>query len=220
MNVKAYLGAAASAAVLLVASHAAAADATAYKPEGKGTLVIDLRITDVVPSANDTIFTAAGADSGLKVQVSDAIMPTLGFKYFVTDQISLEAILGMTQHDIFAVGSDGATKAHSTWVLPPVVTVQYHPFPKARISPYVGAGANLMVYFAGTDYNGLTVGLQDKFGYAFQAGADIALTGPWVINLDAKKVFTETTANIDSGALYSHVHLDPWVVSLGLGRKF
>ena len=76
-----------------------------------------------------------------------------------------------------------------------------------------------MVYFSGTDDNGYNFELRDEFGYAFQAGFDIPLQGKWSLNLGAKKVFTNTTANIDSGTLYSHVHLDPWVASADIGRR-
>lgn len=221
MKYAASLAAAVSVTALLAASQAFAADATAYKPEGKGTLLIDLRVSDVVPSANSPIFTAAGVDTGLKVRVGDSVMPTLGIDYFLTDQISVEAILGITDHAESAGAPGGAfAKVHDTWVLPPVVTVKYHPFPKAKISPYVGAGANLMVYFSGTDFNGYNVKLKDEFGYAFQAGFDIPLTGPWSLNADAKKVFTNTRATINGGALTSNVALDPWVVSIGVGRRF
>ena len=221
MKYTASLAAAVSLAALFTASQTLAADDSAYKPAGKGTLLIDLRISDVVPDANSAIFTAAGADTGLKVRVGDSIMPTLGIDYMLTDQISVEAILGVTEHSINA-GAPGAafTKVHSTWVLPPVVTVKYHPFPKAKISPYVGAGANLMLYFSGTDFNGYKLKLKDELGYAFQAGFDIPLTGPWSLNADAKKVFTTTRADINSGALTSNVKLNPWVVSLGVGRRF
>ena len=217
------LAAAASAATLAFAAPVLAAD-SGYTPEGKGSFLVDLRVTTVVPEANDPIYTAAGAPIGLNVKVGDSVMPTLGFTYFFTDNLSVEAIAGFTHHTAYvfdptAAGAPG-TKVHSTWVLPPVITLQYRPFPKAKISPYVGAGVNAMVYFAGSDYNGHTVSLKDEFGYAFQAGADVALTGKWFINLDAKKVFTNTQANIDSGALHSHIGLSPWVVSAGIGRKF
>ena len=220
MKLAASLALASSALVLFAASQAAATDAQAYKPEGKGTFIIDLRVSDVVPDANSPIVTAAGADSGLKIQVGDSVMPTLGFTYFVTDNLSVEAIAGFTKHTVYAVGAGTSTSTHDTWVLPPVVTLKYHPFPKARVSPYVGAGANLMVYFAGTDLNGFKVHLNDQFGYAFQFGTDIAIQGPWSVNLDAKKVFTKTNANINNGALFSHVGLDPWIVSAGIGRRF
>jgi outer membrane protein len=209
------------AVALLSAAGVRAENATAYQPEAKGTFILDLRVSDVIPDANDPIVTPAGADTGLRAKVGDSVMPTLGFTYFLTNQIAVEAIAGGTHHDVFAVAEDGtSTRVHSTWVLPPVITVQYHPFPKARVSPYVGAGVNAMVYFAGANYNGFNVKLRDEFGYAVQFGTDIALTGPWSLNLDAKKVFTDTRANIDNGTYYAKVGLDPWVVSIGLGRKF
>ena len=77
-----------------------------------------------------------------------------------------------------------------------------------------------MLFRSGTDFNGYKVSLKDEFGYAFQAGFDAPLTGPWSLNADAKKVFTNTRANINGGALTSNVALDPWVVSVGIGRRF
>ena len=55
---------------------------------------------------------------------------------------------------------------------------------------------------------------------ALQAGVDVALQGPWSANLDVKKMFFETDASINGGALKSKVKLDPWVVSAGFGYKF
>lgn len=109
---------------------------------------------------------------------------------------------------------------HETWVLPPVVTFQYRPMPEARVSPYVGAGINYMLFFDGKDQNGFQVGLEDGFGYAVQAGVDVAVVEPWSVNLDAKKVWFQSDASINAGALQSQVNLDPWVLSVGLARKF
>jgi outer membrane protein len=77
-----------------------------------------------------------------------------------------------------------------------------------------------MLFFEGQDKNGFTVDLEDGFGYALQAGADVAITGPWTLNLDVKKVWFDTTATVNGGALTSDVNIDPWVVSVGFGRKF
>jgi len=188
---------------------------------GKGHFLIDLRVSDVIPDANSPIVTNTGGATGLNAQVGDSVMPTLGITYFISDHISVEAILGITQHTVSAVDATGArTKVYDTWVLPPVVTLQYRPFPRARISPYVGVGPNAMVYFSGTNFNGFTTRLRDEFGIAAQFGADVAIQGPWYVNFDAKKVWTNTLAKIDNGALYSHVGLNPWVASVGIGRKF
>ena len=209
-----------AAAVAAFAAPAMAQTTTAWEMPKKGDLIVTGRITDVFSQADNAITTAAGADTGLKVDVGDSVMPTLGFTYFLTDHLAVEAILGTTKHDIRAQG--GATDAlvHETWVLPPVVTLQYRPLNSGRVSPYVGAGVNYMLFYSGKDKNGFTVDLDNGFGYALQAGADIGIQGPWSLNVDVKKVWFNTDANINDGALKSDVDLDPWVVSVGVGRKF
>ncbi|MFW8695402.1 OmpW/AlkL family protein, partial [Mesorhizobium japonicum] len=112
-----------------------------------------------------------------------------------------------------AQGAATDALVHETWVLPPVVTLQYRPLNSGRVSPYVGAGVNYMLFYSGKDKNGFTVDLGNGFGYALQAGADIGIQGPWSLNVDVKKVWFNTDANINDGALKSDVDLDPWVVS-------
>lgn len=192
----------------------------AWQAPRAGDWLITGRITDVAPTTDDAIVTGAGVDSGLEVDVGDSIMPTLGFTYFLTDHWAVEAILGTTRHEIRAQGGATDVAVHETWVLPPVVTVQYRPLTDGRFSPYVGAGVNAMLFYGGDDKNGFTVDLDDGFGYAAQVGADIGLHGPWSLNVDVKKVWFNTDAEINGGALQSDVDLDPWVVSVGVGRKF
>ncbi len=215
---------AAAVAVMTLATGAAtgasAQTANDWQVARKGDWIVTGRITDVSSGADDSIFTSGGVDTGLNVDVGNSTMPTLGFTYFLTDNISVEAILGATQHEIRAQGGATDVAVHETWVLPPVVTLQYRPAPEARVSPYVGAGINYMLFFEGKDQNGFTVDLEDGFGYALQAGADVALTGPWTLNVDVKKVWFDTEATVNGGALTSDVNLDPLVVSVGIGRKF
>jgi outer membrane protein len=201
----------------LAASPAAAQD---WQVARQGDWIVTGRVTDVAPATDDAITTAAGAATGLHVDVRDDVMPTLGFTYFLTDHISVEAILGATRHEIRAKGGATDVAVHETWVLPPVVTLQYRPAPEARVSPYVGAGLNYMIFFDGKDRNGFDVKLHDGLGYALQAGADVAVSGPWTVNLDVKKLWFNTDARINGGTLTSDVNLDPWVVSIGVGRKF
>lgn len=190
--------------------------------EHHGEFMIQVRATDVAPQTSDPILTAGGVDTGLHVHVDHQWVPTLGVMYFPTDHLAVELVLGITEHDIYAVSNATglATQVKSTWVLPPVLDVQYHPFPKAMISPYLGAGVNLMIYWGGTNYHGFTTSLSDSVGAAVDFGTDVRIVGPWSLNLDAKKVWTMTHATIDGGALTSNVHLDPWILSVGFGRKF
>lgn len=199
---------------------AGTAQAQDFQPKEKGTILLNVRATTVSPDADGAILTAAGAATGLNVDVKDDLMPTIGLSYFLTDHVAVEIIAGTTNHQIKAKGPGTDVVVHETWVLPPVVTLQYHFAPTAKVSPYVGAGINYMIFYSGEDKNGFSVDVDNGFGYALQAGVDVALSGKFSANVDVKKVFFETDASINNGALKSTVTLDPWVVSAGIGYKF
>jgi outer membrane protein len=207
-------------AAVLAFAATSAAQAQDFQPKHKGLLMLNVRATDVTSSADDSIRTAAGAASGLHVDVGASVVPTIGLSYFLTDNVAVEVIAGTSRHEIKAKGPATDVAVHKTWVLPPVVSLQYHFAPAAKFSPYVGAGLNYMLFYGGDDKNGFKVDLDDGFGTALQVGADIASTGPWSLNVDVKKVFFTTDAKINNGALKSKVHLDPWVLSAGFGYKF
>lgn len=182
---------------------------------------VTTRLSTVAPAEKGAIVTTAtGAATGLNVAVNDDTVPTLGFTYFITDHWAAEAILGTSQHEIRAVGGTTNVAVHKTWVLPPVITLQYRFNAYDRVTPYIGAGVNYMDWYSGKDENGFTVKLKSGAGTAVQAGADIALTGRWVLNIDYKKIFYKTDAAINANALHSKVKLDPSVASLGIGYKF
>jgi outer membrane protein len=207
------------AAALAVAGGAARAGETGKT--GPGTWIVAGRLTGVISNADDAI-TAGGAPTGLKVDVKADYKPTLGITYFFTDKIAADLTLGTTQHDVSA---KGVVQVYKTWVLPPVLTVQYHFNPNGAFRPYVGTGPNYMLFYSGKNKNGYTTKLKDGFGWALQAGANVPMSGAWMLNADVKKVFFETDARIlTPGAtpttLNSKVHLDPWVVSLGVSRQF
>lgn len=218
MTTKLFLALALTVAAGLGATSAMAAEPVT--PKAKGDIVLNVRLTDVAPDAGDPILTAAGAATGLKADVNDDIKPTIGLSYFLTDKLAVEVIAGTTQHTVKAVGPGTDVEVHKTWVLPPVVSLQYHPLPGARFSPYVGAGLNYMLFYSGKDKNGFTVDLDNGFGYALQAGADIPINASYSLNFDVKKVWFDTDAKINGGALKSKVKLDPLVVSVGFGRRF
>jgi len=199
---------------------AGAASAQDFTSNAKGDLIVHARLTQVAPAKDAAILTAAGANSGLKAHVGNDVKPTLGFTYFLTDKIAVEAILGTTQHDIRAQGPGTDVLVHKAWVLPPVVALQYHPLPAARVSPYVGAGLNYMLFYKNSDKNGFKVKVDDGVGYALQAGVNIKLKNSWLVNADVKKVFFSTDAKINGGALKAKVDLDPLVTSIGLARQF
>jgi outer membrane protein len=208
------------AAALAALVAAGAAQAQDFQPKAKGDVVLNVRVTDIAPTGSDPITTLAGAGTGLRAKVGYDVMPTIGVTYFFTDNLAVEAIAGTTQHTVRAKGPGTDLKVKDLWVLPPIVTLQYHFAPAARVSPYVGAGINYMLFYSGEDKNGFSLRVDDGFGAALQAGVDIAARDQWTINLDAKKVFFETDAVDRINGIKTKVTLNPWVLSAGIGRRF
>lgn len=198
----------------------AAGQAQAFKPKAAGEWILHVRASVVDPDAGDPITTLTGAATGLKARVGRDVMPTLGLTYFFTDHVAVEAIAGTTKHRIRAEGGATDVAVKDTWVLPPVVAVQYHFAPKAKVSPYVGAGVNYMLFYNGKDRNNFHLKVDNGFGAALQGGVDVALGGAWSLNFDAKKIFFRTDATDHTSGLKSKVKLDPWVLSTGVGYRF
>jgi outer membrane protein len=151
---------------------------------------------------------------GLNPQVEDNIIPELDFEYFFTKNISAELITGVTQHEIKLKGD----YAGSTWLLPPTLTAKYHPFAGSLVSPYVGAGVNAIFPFD-SHLNGINdFKIENSFGWAAQAGADIRMAENLYLNLDYKYLNAHTKATV-GGTKYK-LNLDPTLVGIGVGYRF
>lgn len=199
---------------------ATAAGAEDFSPKAAGTIVLDVRVSDVAPTGSDSVTTLNGSATGLKAKATDSVMPTLGLTYFFSPNWAIEAIAGTTEHQIKAQGGATNVEVKDTWVLPPVVALQYHFLPASRISPYVGAGVNYMLFYSGKNRNGFDFKIDDGFGAALQAGVDVAMSHGFTLNADVKKIFFQTKATDEKNGLKASVNLDPWVLSLGVGYRF
>ena len=225
------------AAIAGAASAATAADG--FNTNMAGHFTLTTRITDVSSDAKNAIKVAAnGVDTGLKVDVSDSVVPTVGIDYYFTNNVSAELILGSSFHSIKAKGVTAIPtavpagtaineKIQSTWTLPPTLTAKYHFAPNSQFNPYVGAGVGAILFFGGGGKNGFKVKLPANAGLVLQAGLDVATQGPWSVNVDVKKEFFNTKAKVNAANdplapvdLNSSVDLDPWIVSVGVGYKF
>lgn len=203
-------------AVVLSAAAAQAAE-TGFKTKEAGDILVRARVAGVLPSDGGNIAVAAtGADTGLDVSdITSSVIPELDFTYFFTKNIAAELILGTTPHKVKATGG---VDVGDVWLLPPTLTVQYHPLPDAQISPYVGAGLNYTMFYGESDgLNGFQI--QPTVGYALQAGVDYALGGAWSLNLDVKKIFLRPDAKTATLNV-NNVRIDPWIVGVGVGYRF
>ncbi len=129
----------------------------------------------------------------------------------------------MSPHNITAVNTAlGDVPVGNTTLLPPTLTLQYHFFPREQISPYVGVGVNYTHFFsvdaAGGTVTSLT--LDDSVGVALQAGVDFAIDDHWMVNADLKRVWINTKASLNGGAITANVDINPWIFGFGVGYRF
>ncbi len=212
-----------SAAVLATATSATALD---WQPKEAGTWMVRLRMIDMKPQESGDVLTqATSADSGWDVKLTEDYVPEIDLTYFFTDNFAVEVIAGTTKHKARVYNGTTMVDAGDVKLLPPVVTAQWHFNPKGKVSPYVGAGINYTFFYDVNDGSLSNVSYEDGFGWALQAGVDVATTGPWFVNFDVKKVWLDTDLKADATGVglvpvKSDVDIDPWVFGVGLGRKF
>lgn len=183
--------------------------------DDKSPWLVRVRLVDVVPQESST--TSIGGE----VTVGDRIVPELDISYFWTDNFATELILATNSHNIGAVGTAlGDLDVGNVSLLPPTLLAQYHFNPDGQLRPYLGAGINY-TFFYDADAGDLTsISYEDGFGFALQAGFDIGIDDNWALNADVKKLFLNTDASINGGAVTADVELDPWILGVGLAYRF
>ena len=201
---------------LLLAGTAFAAGAQTDPPGVAGTFQVRLRGIAVVPDPSATI-TISGKAIGGTTSVTDSVIPEADLTYFLTDNIGVEAIAGVTRH---TVSNSVAGRVSSVSLLPPTVTAQYHFDPNGAIRPYVGAGINY-TFFYNPSSALPNIGFKNSFGWALQAGADVPVgDGPYFLNVDVKKLFLNTSIKAAGGTVQAKASLDPWLLGMGMGMRF
>ncbi len=202
---------------LIAASMFASETATAQQA---GDLFVRARAIYVAPHESAT------TSIGGTVDIDNKVVPELDFTYFVADNIGIELIAATTKHNVVGVGTALGASADlgSAWLLPPTLSLQYH-MPvgnNSGIKPYVGAGINYTFFYSEKEAGGAITdfNLKDSVGFSLQVGTDIELTENTFFNVDVKKLFLSTDAEINGGAVTADVKIDPWIIGAGIGMKF
>lgn len=227
------------AAAALTALAAATALAGAAHAEGnpEGKIQFKVLATAVLPDGGvkqvktDVLGLVPGAVGN--TVASDNVTPTVAIEYFLTPNISVETIAGVTAHHVSASagalkGTELISKIH---IVPATLTAKYHLPLSHGIKPYVGAGPTLFIVLADEPSAALKAALPavtrtkltSELGVALQAGVDIALGHGYGLALDAKKYWVGTNATVYAGstqALVTRNKLDPWVLSAGVSYRF
>lgn len=227
------------AAAALTALAAATALAGAAHAEGnpEGKIQFKVLATAVLPDGGvkqvktDVLGLVPGAVGN--TVASDNVTPTVAIEYFLTPNISVETIAGVTAHHVSASagalkGTELISKIH---IVPATLTAKYHLPLGHGIKPYVGAGPALFIVLADEPSAALKAALPavtrtkltSELGVAVQAGVDIALGHGYGLALDAKRYWVGTDATFYAGstrALVTRHKLDPWVLSAGVSYRF
>lgn len=198
-----------------------------------GDVQFKLLATYVAPDGKikDVKLDAIGLPAGTQTRADDNVVPTVAVEYFVADNISVETIAGVTQHDVVGSGAlAGAGLVSNANIVPATLTLKYHFGQDGGVRPYIGAGPSYFIFI--DEKPGATAvalgatrqKMDDTLGFALQAGVDIPVNqNGLAVTIDAKRYFMRSTAHWyagPTGVLRTKHRLDPWVISAGVAYRF
>lgn len=161
----------------------------------------------------------SGHLAGMRASVDSSIRLTGSIEYLATPNWGIEALAALPfKHEVTL---DGVSAAR-TRQLPPVIGVNYHFLPDAKVSPFVGAGLNYTCFFdtkGKGPLQGARVKADDSWGAAAHAGVDISLSPRWLLTADVRWIDIDSDIHVD-GAKAGTARIDPWVYGLGFGYRF
>jgi outer membrane protein len=198
-----------------------------------GDVQVKLLGTLVAPDGKikDVKIDRIGLPAGTQTKADDNMVPTIAVEYFVADNISLETIAGVTQHDVDGRGAlAGAGLVSDAKIVPATLTLKYHFGKDGGVQPYIGAGPSYFIFIdEKPGATAMALGatrqkMNDTFGVALQAGIDVPVNAKGLaVTFDAKRYFLRPTARWFAGTtevLRTKHRLDPWVLSAGVAFRF
>lgn len=151
----------------------------------------------------------------LRVDEDDNV--SADFTAMITPRWGVELYAGAFNHGITVDVAPGTPQGFGELDFTPVIaTAQFHPFPDARVRPYVGAGVGL-ARFSGIEPAGLDV--DDAVGAVVQAGVDVGITEQLLANVAVRWMSVEADVT-QAGVALGGAQLDPYVFSLHVGWRF
>lgn len=187
------------------------AQASAFQ---KGDTLLRARVVAVLPDTSGTVVPIGGTP-----YISPAVIPGVDLSYYLTDNIAVEATIGIIPHRAKVKKSAiGDVDSGRIYTLAPTVMLQYHKEVSDGIVPYLGMGMAYIKYFG---YDSVDeIQYDDDFAALVQAGIDIEITEKWYANIDVKHAWAGTEAKVARGAVNASVEFNPTIYGVGMGYKF
>ncbi len=233
-------------ALALVVTNANAQD---FVPKHKGLIKIDLKLTNAMPNDNAAVETKYVNDgaliggtplnldiTGVYVKSDNYFTPAIGIEYFVTDNISIEPIIGGAKQKSSSVANASELNVPPTlftaaqfsqttefMAYSAIVTAKYHFMPDKKFSPYLGLGVAQYWFDDEKISSGAPIKLENSSGYGLQGGFDYAFAKNWSLNIDAKKMYFDMKSEGKDpfgGTMTGKYKADPLIVSIGAGYRF
>ena len=160
-----------------------------------------------------------GQLAGMRTSIDSDTKPTVSLEYLLTPSWGVEVLAAVPfRHDLKL---DGQTAA-STKQLPPVLGVNYHFMPDAKVSPFLGVGINYTFFFDSKGQGplqGAKVKIDNSWGAAAHAGLDIKLSPNWLITADLRWINIAGDVHVN-GANVGKANVDPLAYGLSVGYRF
>lgn len=155
---------------------------------------------------------ASSVPAGLDVKAAATLEVDISRR--LNDYLSVELILATASHEVTA----GTASLGSVTHVPPTLLLQFFPVQRGSVRPYIGAGGNMTLF---VDRSGdlADLDLTTSFGWAAQAGVDVAIAPRAVFNLDAKYVRIATDVRSGGTTAYE-LDINPFVLGVGVGYRF
>jgi len=199
----------------LLALGFAAAGASAQAVQ-KGDWLIRSGIGRVAPTGESGTVPVVG---GI-LEADDSTNLTFNLTYMLSDHVGVELLGALPfRHDLV---HDSLGKVGEAKQLPPTLILLYNFAPRSGVRPYAGIGLNYAKFFdektAGA-LAGSTLDLSSSTGLAAEAGVDMDINKDWFFNASLWRMDIDTQANSSSLGRFD-VAIDPWVLFVGVGRRF
>lgn len=157
--------------------------------------------------------------AGMKASIDSDTKPTVSLEYMATPSWGVEVLAALPfKHEVKLDGQ----KAASTKQLPPVIGVNYHFLPDAKVSPFLGVGVNYTRFFDAHGeglLQGAKVKIDSSWGAAAHAGVDVQLAPRWRLTADLRWIDIRSDVHVN-GANVGRAKVDPLVYGLSFGYRF
>lgn len=153
--------------------------------------------------------------SGLGWTAENKSLMALDVSYFLNKNVAVELLWPSPQ--THAVSAAGVNKGKFV-VSPHALVLQYHVTDWTLVQPYVGVGINNTQY-SSANFTGSQTTDRSSWGAALQMGANFPVDKSWSVNVDMKKLYSQTdieSAGVHQGTL----KLNPTLVGVGVGYRF